>query len=101
TLLYARYLLPIVPFLALMAAAAVVSGVSLLRRYEIPRQVRSALIVALVLLAVAPPAYTSISYDVDASKVWTTKQASDWILREVPKGAKITIETEEFQVPAS
>ena len=101
SLLYGRYLLPMVPFLSLMAAAAVVSGVSLLRRYEIPRQARSALIVALVLLAVAPPAYTSISYDVDASKVWTTKQASDWILREVPKGAKITIETEEFQVPAS
>ncbi len=72
SLLYGRYLLPMVPFLSLLAAAAVVSGVSLLRRYEIPRQARSALIVALVLLAVAPPAYTSISYDVDAAKVWTT-----------------------------
>jgi len=99
TLLYARYLLPIVPFLALMAAAAVVSGVSLLRRYEIPRQVRSALIVALVLLAVAPPAYTSIEYNVVAGKEWTTKLAYDWILREVPRGSKLTIETSELQLP--
>ena len=100
SLLYGRYLLPMVPFLSLLAAAAVVSGVSLLRRYEIPRQARSALIVALVLLAVAPPAYTSISYDVDAAKVWTTNQACDWIVREVPKGAKITVETGELQIPS-
>jgi 4-amino-4-deoxy-L-arabinose transferase-like glycosyltransferase len=99
TLLYARYLLPIVPFLALMAAAAVVSGVSLLRRYEIPRQVRSGLIVALVLLAVAPPAYTSIEYNVVAGKQWTTELAYDWILREVPRGSKVTIETPELQLP--
>ena len=101
SLLYGRYLLPMVPFLSLLAAAAVVSGVSLLRRYEIPRQARSALIVALVLLAVAPPAYTSISYDVDAAKVWTTSQACDWIVREVPKGAKITVETGELQSPSA
>src|SRR6185437_6303321 len=99
TLLYARYLLPIVPFLALMAAAAVVSGVSLLRRYEIPRQVRSALIVALVLLAVAPPAYTSIEYNIVAGKEWTTELAYDWILREVPRGSKVMIETPELQLP--
>ena len=80
-IIYGRYLLPLVPFLSFLAAAAVVSGVSLLRRYEIPRQARSALIVALVLLAVAPPAYTSISYDADAAKVWTTEQAYEWILR--------------------
>jgi 4-amino-4-deoxy-L-arabinose transferase-like glycosyltransferase len=100
SLLYGRYLLPMVPFLSLLAAAAVVSGVSLLRRYEIPRQARSALIVALVLLAVGPPAYTSISYDVDAAKEWTTKQACDWIMREVPKGAKITVETGELRIPS-
>ena len=36
-LVFGRYLLPIVPMLCLLAADAVVSGVSLLRRYEIPR----------------------------------------------------------------
>jgi hypothetical protein len=99
TRLYARDLLPILPFLALLAASAVVSGVSLLRRYEIPRQVRSALIVALVLLAVAPPAYTSIEYNVTAGREWTTKLTYDWILREVPRGSKIAIETPELQLP--
>jgi len=99
-IVYARYLLPIVPFVSLMAAGAVVSGVSLLRRYEIPRQVRSALIVALVLLAVAPPSYTSVSYDTDAAKVWTNRQAYEWILREVPHGSKITIESRALLLPA-
>ncbi|HEY7056281.1 MAG TPA: phospholipid carrier-dependent glycosyltransferase [Vicinamibacterales bacterium] len=101
SLLYARYLLPILPFLALLGGAAVVSGVSLLRRYEIPRQVRSALIVALVLLAIAPPAYTSIGFDLMVSKVWTTKLAYDWIQHEIPKGSKILIETQELQITAN
>jgi 4-amino-4-deoxy-L-arabinose transferase-like glycosyltransferase len=100
-IVFARYLLPIVPFLSLMAAAAVVSGVSLLRRYEIPRQVRSALIVALVLLAIAPPSYTSVGYDMDASKTWTTKQAYDWITQQVPRGSSITIESQELLLPAA
>jgi 4-amino-4-deoxy-L-arabinose transferase-like glycosyltransferase len=99
-IVYGRYLLPIVPFVSLMAAAAVVSGVSLLRRYEIPRQIRSALIVALVLLAVAPPSYTSVSYNVDAAKTWTNRQAYDWIVREIPRGSKVAIETRGLLLPA-
>ena len=100
TLVYGRYLLPIVPFLALLAAAAIVSGVSQLRRYEIPRSVRNALTVTLVLLAIAPPAYTSISFDANAARTWTTQQAYEWITRQVPRGSKITIETRALLLPA-
>ena len=55
-IIYARYLLPIVPMLCILAAAAVISGVSLLRRYQFPRGVRTALIAALTLALLAPPA---------------------------------------------
>ena len=37
TLVYGRYLLPLLPFVCLLAAAGCVSGVSLLRRFDIPR----------------------------------------------------------------
>ncbi len=40
TLVYGRYLLPLLPFVCLLAAVGCVSGVSLLRRFDIPRAVR-------------------------------------------------------------
>ena len=44
SLIYGRYLLPMLPFVCLLAAIAVVSGVSLLRRFDIPRPPRRLLI---------------------------------------------------------
>jgi 4-amino-4-deoxy-L-arabinose transferase-like glycosyltransferase len=99
TLVYGRYLMPMLPFLALLAAAAVVSGVSQLRRYEIPRSARNVLTIALVFLAVAPPSYTSIRFDMMSARAWTTKQAYEWINQHVPPGSKITIETRALLLP--
>ncbi len=99
SLVYGRYLLPILPLLALLAAGAVVSGVSQLRRYQIPRSVRNALILALVLLAIVPPAYSSIAFDAMAARAWTTKQAYDWVLQQAPPGSRITIEATELTLP--
>ena len=56
----ARYLLPLTPPLCVLAAAAVVSGVSLLRRYEIPRAARTALIAGLTIAALLPPALMAV-----------------------------------------
>lgn len=53
-------LLPLVPALALLAANAVVSGVSQLRRFDIPRAARTALIAALTVIALLPPTVFSI-----------------------------------------
>jgi hypothetical protein len=99
TIVFARYLLPIVPFLSVFAAAAIVSGVSQLRRYEIPRSARNALTVALVLLAIAPPSYSAIRFDASAARTWTTQLAYEWITHEIPRGSKITIETRELLLP--
>ncbi len=59
----ARDLLPIVPFACLLAAVGVVSGVSLLRRFDIPRWVRTTIIAALTIAALLPPAIKSIQVD--------------------------------------
>jgi 4-amino-4-deoxy-L-arabinose transferase-like glycosyltransferase len=57
-----RALLPAIPFACTLAGLAVISGVSLLRRFEIPRAVRTGLIVALTVAAVLPPLIGSIKY---------------------------------------
>jgi hypothetical protein len=92
TLVFARYLLPLVPFACLLAATAVVSGVSLLRRFSIPRGVRSALIVALTVATLLPAAITSIRFDRTIAKHGTAAQAYEWIARNVPHQSDIVTE---------
>lgn len=58
-----RWVLPILPFACLLAAIAVVSGVSLLRRFSIPRPVRTALITAGTIAALLPPAVAAVETD--------------------------------------
>lgn len=53
-------LLPAMAFVSVLIANAVVSGVSLLRRFSIPRAPRTALIVALTVAALLPPLMASI-----------------------------------------
>ena len=52
--------LPMLPACTVMAAIAVVSGVSQLRRFQIPRAARTALIAALTVAVLLPPAVFSI-----------------------------------------
>ena len=56
-------LLFVLPFLCVVAAAAVVSGVSLLRRFDIARMPRTVLIAALTVAALLPPSIAAIRVD--------------------------------------
>jgi len=60
--------LPMLPATTVLAAIAVISGVSQLRRFEIPRAARTALIAALTVAAVLPPAVLSIELVRQAAK---------------------------------
>lgn len=62
-----RDILALLPFCCLLAAVAVVSGVSLLRRFDIPHAPRRALIAALTIAALLPPLLGSIAFDRRAS----------------------------------
>jgi 4-amino-4-deoxy-L-arabinose transferase-like glycosyltransferase len=99
SLVYGRYLLPMLPLLSLLGATAVVATVSGLRHTGLTRRGRNLAIVALTVLAVAPPAYTSIAFDADAARVWTTAQAYSWLLTNVPKGARVTMESRQILLP--
>lgn len=92
-IVYARYLLPMVPPLCVLTAVAVVSGVSLLRRYEIPRAPRTALIAGLTIAALLPPALMSARWDRDISGPGTVDLAYEWIRQNVPRGSSLVIES--------
>lgn len=98
-IVYARYLLPLVPPLCVLAATAVVSGVSLLRRYEIPRAPRTALIAALTIAALLPPALMSARWDRDISGPGTVDLAYEWIRQNVPRNSSLVIESRALLLP--
>jgi 4-amino-4-deoxy-L-arabinose transferase-like glycosyltransferase len=101
SLVYGRYLLPVVPFVCILTAAAVVSGVSLLRRFAIPRAVRTALIAVLTIAVLLPPAVHAIGFNRLINRRNTTELAYSWILTNVPRGATVVIETGGVRLPDS
>jgi len=91
-IVYGRYLLPLLPFLSLLGAAAVVWTVEAVRHLNVPLQARNAVTVVLTLLAIVPPAYTAIQFNVNESKDETREQAYWWILGSLPRGSAIRLE---------
>jgi hypothetical protein len=92
-LVFGRYLLPLTPMVCVLIAAAVISGVSLLRRYEIPRAPRTALIAGLTVAALLPPTIQAVQFDRMIARRSTVELAHDWINANIPRGAKIAVET--------
>ncbi len=93
TLVFGRYLLPALPFACLLAATAVVSGVSLLRRFSIPRALRTALIIALTVATLLPATVTAVTFNRMLAKKGTPSLAYDWIRGNLPTDAIIVIES--------
>ena len=100
-IIYARYLLPLVPMLCVLAAAAVISGVSLLRRYQFPRGVRTALIAGLTIALLGPPAVTAVGFNRIIARTSTTDLAYRWIIENVPQGSLIVHEGNHLVLPAT
>jgi hypothetical protein len=101
-ILFARYLLPLLPPLSLLGAAGIVSIADWTRRVRIPVAGRQGVIVALTLVAIVPPAYASIQFDANEARVWTIEQAYRWILRTLPERRAICIEgSVTFHLPAA
>ena len=99
SLIYGRYLLPMLPFVCLLASIAVVSGVSLLRRFDIPRTPRRLLITGLTIAALLQPLVNSIAFDRDISGTSTQQVAYRWILQNIPPGSRIAIEKHDIRLP--
>jgi 4-amino-4-deoxy-L-arabinose transferase-like glycosyltransferase len=100
-LIFGRYLLPILPFVCMLAAIAVVSGVSLLRRFDIPRTPRRLLIAALTIAALLPPAWNSVSFDRTISQRSTNELTYNWILMNIPAKSRVVIEKYDLRLSDS
>jgi 4-amino-4-deoxy-L-arabinose transferase-like glycosyltransferase len=99
TLIFGRYLLPLMPFLCVLIAAAVVSGVSFLRRWEIPRPARTAVIAGLTVAVLLPLTNQSIGFNRMISRRSTIEVAYSWIVENVPDGATVIVETGRMRLP--
>ncbi len=99
TIVFARYLLPILPAICLLISAAVISGVSVLRRYEVPKTVRNALIVALTAAAILPPAIKAVDFDRTIARTSTAALAYEWITKNLPPTSNIVIESRVLLLP--
>ncbi len=92
-LTYGRYLLPLLPFLSVLAGGALATGLEMLHARQM-RPARVAALAAGLLLAVCwTPAANSVATVLDARKVSTAEQTYQWILDHVPPRARIGIET--------
>jgi hypothetical protein len=97
-MVFGRYVLPLVPFLCILAAVAVVAGVSLLRRFSIPRVARTALIIALTVGVILPPGIQAVGFN-RTNGAKTVKDTFEWILRNVPGDAETWIECRNLVPP--
>jgi len=96
---FARYALPLIPFLALFAAETV----SLLARWLSSRlRVAKASIVAtLVVLVIVQPLAASIWHGVLLTRTDTRTLAKNWIESRIPAGAKLALDWPVYSPPLS
>jgi 4-amino-4-deoxy-L-arabinose transferase-like glycosyltransferase len=97
--IFARYVLPVLPFACLAAAVAVFATADVLRRFGARRTI-PIVQVAMAALAIVPPAWHSIGYVRAASVVSTQAVAYRWFVKNVPPGAVVVIENGVLRFPS-
>ena len=88
--MFARYILPVVPFLCLTAAFAVVhAGRSMA---ELSRRSEWAVVTTwgLALLVIAPSAWSVVQFDRLLARTDSRLLAAQWVERHFPRGASIS-----------
>ncbi len=85
---FARYALPLIPFMTVFAAEAVIDTVAKIRQ---PRW-RQSIMVVLILAAVAQPLAYSVRHNMLLTRKDTRTLAKEWIEANIPSGAKIAVD---------
>lgn len=98
-IVFARYLLPAIPFLAILAAIAVVSVWRLLGRVTSRRAAILAVSAAIAAAIILPGAVSAIQFDREIGRTWTSELAYRWVLANVPRGTRIVIESRVLLLP--
>ena len=94
-----RHILPLMPVLCVLGAAAVIAGVSMLRRFELSRQLRTAAIALLTLAILAPASAGAIRFDRGLSRRSTTDLAYDWIRQNLTHRDVVVVEASVLTIP--
>jgi 4-amino-4-deoxy-L-arabinose transferase-like glycosyltransferase len=92
-LIFARYLLPIAPAICLLIAAAILASRLPLQRYGTSPRLQAAAVAFLAIVAMLPPTLQAVRHDLTIGRQSTVEQAYLWIHGNVPRGARIAIET--------
>jgi 4-amino-4-deoxy-L-arabinose transferase-like glycosyltransferase len=98
-LVWARYLLPLLPPLAIATGGALGWVADRLHGIAMTPVRRAAVIVLLLGLAAGPQTVTAVRFDRMISRPSTNAQAYAWILAHVPAGSKVAIETRLLLLP--
>jgi 4-amino-4-deoxy-L-arabinose transferase-like glycosyltransferase len=100
TLIFARYLIPALPFVCLLAAVALVTLADWARdRLRIPAVARGALVGVVAVAALAPPVSSSVAFGRQMGRRSTEAVAMDWIRENVKPGARIVHESASLHFP--
>lgn len=100
-LVWGRYLLPLLPFLCVLAAGGIVwIADQVARRW--PSSMAMPLAAAVLLLVVTfQPTANAVGFLRTSSRVSTNQQAYEWILANIPAGSRIANETREVLLPVN
>jgi hypothetical protein len=98
SLIFGRYLLPILPFVALLAGIAIGRIAIASARIRLPA-VRIAAVAALVVATLVVPAQRAIGFDRGAAVARTPRLAYDWIMANVPRNAAVAVEMQAVSLP--
>jgi 4-amino-4-deoxy-L-arabinose transferase-like glycosyltransferase len=99
SLVYGRYLLLIVPFIALLMALGVSSVKGWIRHLGAPSYVPPALVAGLLVAVILPPARIAVGFNRMISQPTTHGVAYAWVIENVPAGAHIMTERFEIRLP--
>lgn len=97
--IYARYLLPILPPLAIACGVGVVSLVSWVRLRAASRWVPALVGAGLAALVLVTPTVSAVEFGRSLVQPSTIGQAYDWILKHVPSGATVAVEYGALRLP--
>jgi len=93
---FARYMVPVVPFLCLGAAASIATiYTSVARRH---RTFARSIAVGLLILCATPTAVKAVQFDRVLSRTDSRVLATDWVAQRVPAGASILMTGGGFQL---
>ncbi len=99
--IYGRYLMPLLPFAAILTATAITMIAARLLQTRVKPPVVQLATAALVVVAFIVPVRASIDFTTMLGRETTMDRAYQWVRSHVPAGSRIIIEAQAFQPPGT